>query len=110
MPLQHNVACALCYLFGGVTGVLFLLMEPYSRSREIRFHAWQSILLNVLYFATVVLFRITWFLPFIGRLFILGLVLAQIVAVGLWLYLMFTAFNGQKVKLPILGDMAERQA
>src|SRR6478752_2124403 len=41
--LDENVAAALCYLLGVLTGVLFLVIEPYSRNRVIRFHAFQSI-------------------------------------------------------------------
>jgi uncharacterized membrane protein len=28
----------------------------------------------------------------------------------LWLYLMFSAYNGKRIKLPIIGDLAEKQA
>src|SRR5438034_11442470 len=41
--LEENVACALCYLLGVLTGVLFLVLEPYNRNRNIRFHAFQAI-------------------------------------------------------------------
>src|SRR5438552_9990723 len=45
--LTDNVASALCYALGFITGILFLVLEPYSRNRKIRFHAFQSIFLNV---------------------------------------------------------------
>src|SRR5450755_1988982 len=41
--LNDNVASALCYLFGFITGIIFLLLGPYNRNRTIRFHAFQSI-------------------------------------------------------------------
>src|SRR5579862_5337508 len=43
--LEENLACALCYVLGLLTGVLFLVLEPYNRNRLIRFHAFQSIFL-----------------------------------------------------------------
>jgi len=43
----RNMASALCYLFGWLTGVLFLVLEPYNKNRTVRFHAFQSIFLNV---------------------------------------------------------------
>src|SRR5213593_3189320 len=45
--MQDNVAGGLCYLLGLITGVLFLLLEPYNKKREVRFHAFQSIFLSV---------------------------------------------------------------
>ena len=42
--MEDNVAGALCYLVGFITGVLFLVLEPYSKRPFVRFHAFQSIL------------------------------------------------------------------
>ncbi len=50
--LQENVAAALCYALGFITGILFLVLEPYNKNRNIRFHAFQSIFLSV-FFAIV---------------------------------------------------------
>ncbi len=44
--LKENQAAALCYLGWVVTGMVFLFMNPYSRSRAVRFHAQQAILLT----------------------------------------------------------------
>ncbi len=106
--LTENVASALCYLFGLVTGIIFLLIAPYSQNRTVRFHAFQSIFFNIAW----IVFYIVWGMisvmthglallltPLFGILFFL-----------LWLYLMFTAFNNKKVKLPVIGDLAEKQA
>ena len=41
--MDENVAAALCYLLGVLTGILFLVLEPYNRNPVIRFHAFQSI-------------------------------------------------------------------
>src|ERR1700731_4643218 len=45
--MSENVAAALCYVFGLVTGILFLVLAPYNQNRIVRFHAFQSIFLNV---------------------------------------------------------------
>ena len=37
----------MCYVLLLVTGILFLLLEPYKRNRRVRFHAFQSIFVNV---------------------------------------------------------------
>ena len=38
-----NMAAALSYALGAITGVLFLVLEPYKNNRFVRFHAIQSI-------------------------------------------------------------------
>src|SRR5262245_24247815 len=45
--MTDNVAAALCYALGLLTGIIFLLIAPYNQNRAIRFHAFQSIFLNV---------------------------------------------------------------
>jgi uncharacterized membrane protein len=43
----------------------------------------------------------------------LGFLLAPLfglLVVALWLYMMFSAYNNKKVKLPVVGDLAEKQA
>ncbi len=44
--LKENQAAALCYAGWVVTGMAFLFMQPYSRSKTVRFHAQQAILLT----------------------------------------------------------------
>src|SRR5579864_7424213 len=45
--MTDNMAGALCYLFGFITGILFLVLAPYNQNRNIKFHAFQSIFLNI---------------------------------------------------------------
>jgi uncharacterized membrane protein len=106
--MSENVAGALCYLVGFITGIIFLVIAPYNQSKFVRFHAFQSIFFNVAYiafwilmsFLTVLTHGIGFFLfPLIGLGFFV-----------LWLYLMFSAYNSKRIKLPIIGDLAEKQA
>src|SRR5579864_8954029 len=41
--MPANVAGALAYILGALTGILFLVLEPYRNDRLVRFHAFQSI-------------------------------------------------------------------
>ena len=41
--MADNVASALCYLVGLITGIIFLVLAPYNKNPVIRFHAFQSI-------------------------------------------------------------------
>ena len=49
--LTANTAGALAYLAGIVTGILFLVIDPYKSDRFVRFHAFQSIFFNVAWIA-----------------------------------------------------------
>ncbi len=48
--MPEHIAAALCYLLGLITGVLFLVVEPYRSNRLIRFHAFQSVFLSAAWF------------------------------------------------------------
>jgi uncharacterized membrane protein len=113
--LEENVAAALCYLLGVLTGVLFLVIEPYSRNRVIRFHAFQSIFV---WLAAVVIGMVLSFIsyvfvaiPFIGWL--IYIVLWTAFSLGilvLWLFLMYKAYNRERFVVPVVGQWAEKQA
>ncbi|MFL6414329.1 MAG: hypothetical protein ACJ74Y_01505 [Bryobacteraceae bacterium] len=103
--LSQNAASALCYLLGFITGIIFLVWAPYNQNRAIKFHAWQSIFLNVAFIVLSII------LPAIGHF--VGVVLLSIIDLAgfvLWIYLMFSVFNGKNVRLPWIGDLAEKQA
>lgn len=113
--IDENVVAALCYLLGVLTGVLFLVIEPYSRNPVIRFHAFQSIFTwlgaMVIGMALSVLAYPIAALPFIGWLIVLLMWLAfSLGVVGLWLFLMYKAYNKERFVLPVIGAWAEKQA
>lgn len=91
-----------------ITGIIFLVIAPYNQNKTVRFHAFQSIFFNI----GIILFYIVWgFISIILHGF--GFLLYPVFGLAiflLWLYLMFTAYQGKKVKLPIIGDLAEKQA
>jgi uncharacterized membrane protein len=113
--LQENVASALCYVLGVLTGVLFLVIEPYSRNRNIRFHAFQAIFAWIAVVALSIIIAIVSpvfsFMPFIG--WMISVLLWAGFSCGvfvLWLMLMYKAYNNEKWVLPVVGPMAEKQA
>lgn len=115
--LSDNMAAALCYIpwLGLLTGILFLVLPPYNQNRLIRFHAFQSIFINLAFFAAMIvlamLTAILRIIPFFGVM--LSLLLYPIVVLCffvLWLVLMYKAYNGEKWVLPVVGPLAEKQA
>ncbi len=115
--LQENVAGALCYLVGLITGIIFLVLAPYNQNPRIRFHAFQSIFFNVawiiLHYAfSIVLAAMGYQL--LGALFaILTSLVFLVIGLGgfvLWLFLMYRAYNNTPLVLPIIGPIAQKQA
>lgn len=106
--LSENVASALCYVLGFITGILFLVIEPYNRNRNIRFHAFQSIFLSVAVIVISIILSSLFVFAF-GMWWMLFL-LFRLACFILWLYMMWKAYNNQKVVLPVIGPIAERQA
>jgi len=110
--MSDNVASALCYLFGFITGIIFLVLAPYNQNRTVRFHAFQSIFLNVgALICSIGISILFGMLHFIGLFF--GLFLGPLIWLlffCLWLYMMWSAYQGKKVMLPIIGDLAQKQA
>lgn len=109
------MAGALCYLAGLITGILFLVIEPYNRSRMVRFHAFQSIFFNIAWIAIWIVEMIVSAaltpIPVLGWL--LSLLLWTAIALGgfiLWLVLMWKAYQGDRLVLPVIGPLAEKQA
>jgi uncharacterized membrane protein len=112
--LDENMACALCYLATILTGILFLVLEPYNRNRNIRFHAFQAIFVGVGLIAVSILIgilgTIIGYVPFIGWVVVVLLYpLFGLGAFALWLMLMYKAYNNQRWVLPVIGPMAEKQ-
>jgi len=113
--MTDNLAAALCYVLGLVTGILFLVLAPYNQNRNIRFHAFQSIFLHVgaiaVFIGLMIVTGILHLIPFVGTL--IGLVLYPLAGFGifiLWLMVMYKAYNNERWVLPIIGELAEKQA
>jgi uncharacterized membrane protein len=114
--MTDNVAGALCYLAGLITGVLFLALAPYNQSKFVRFHAFQSIFFNVawigLWIAEMIVSMIlASILPF--GMHLLFSLLALVISLGgflVWLLLLYKAYSNEKFMLPIIGALADKQA
>jgi uncharacterized membrane protein len=95
--LDENVAGFFCYLFGFITGIVFLVVE--KESRFVKFHAMQSTITSLILF--VILLIIGW-VPILGTL-------VWILSLILWVVLMIKALQGKRYSLPIVGRMAEEK-
>jgi len=101
--LDSNVGGLLSYVLGWITGLIFFLLE--EKDEYVRFHAVQSIIIFGAITVFSIVFGILFLVPFIGP--ILGGFL-WIASVALWIILMVKAYQGERFKLPIAGDLAEK--
>jgi uncharacterized membrane protein len=100
--LSENVASALCYILGLITGILFLLLAPYNQNPNVRFHAFQSIFLSAAWIAIDIVCSIAG-LFYLAPLFgLAGFVLT--------IYMVVVTYQGRKLVLPVIGPFAEQQA
>src|SRR5581483_3143544 len=111
--MADNVASTLCYVLGFITGIIFLVLEPYNRNKVVRFHAFQSIFLSVaafvIRFGLGILFSAMF--SFSGFFMVFGLLsLISLAFFILWLYLLISTYQGKTVVLPIIGPLAQGQA
>ncbi len=99
--MQPNVAALLSYVLGFITGIIFFLIE--KDNKFVRFHAMQAMItFGVLFVLQIVL----GFIPVIGLIL---LPLVSIASLAIWIVLMIKAYQGEQFKLPIIGDIAEKQ-
>lgn len=114
--MANNGAACLSYLLGWITGLIFLLLDPYKNDKFVRFHAFQSIFLDVAFIAAWIgLWIVGFVLTLISRgLFAPLMFLIWMVVlfgfIGLRIYMMVKAYGNQQVKLPFIGDFAAKQA
>jgi len=99
--LDKNIACALTYAGAWITGLIFFLTE--KKDKEVRFHAIQS----VIFFGGLNVIQM-----FVGRLPIINLGLTPLLGLlgfVVWLICLIKAYQGEHFKLPVVGDIADKQ-
>jgi uncharacterized membrane protein len=108
--LEDHIVSALCYFLWPLTGILFLVLDPYKANREIRFHAFQSILVFAAIFVGFEALSFLAFMPIIGLLFSLVTLAYPLAAFAIWIFLIFKAYNKEHFVVPVLGPLAQSQA
>jgi uncharacterized membrane protein len=123
LNLDYNVAALLCYLpiccVNLITSIIWLVSEP-KENRFLRFHALQSLMLT----GVVIVVWIVFAFLGVGMMFspsptagAAGRGLLSLIQLLIWLILlvihiiaMVKAYQGQFWKLPLIGDIAEKNA
>ena len=107
--MTDNVVGMLCYI-PIVPAIIFLVMEPYNKSRFVRFHAFQMIFFSVAWIVIWIALSFVGMVPVLGWLTLLIWPLLGLGGLIIWIILLIKANQGQMFKLPLVGDLAEKQA
>ena len=109
--LSENIAAALSYVLGPISGIFMLVAE--RESKFVRFHALQS----TLWFLFMWIIR--WAVSFISGLPLIGWVLGLALSPVMWIwglillfskiFLILRAAVGHEFKLPFVGDVVWNQ-
>jgi uncharacterized membrane protein len=113
--IDENLAALLCYVFWWVSGLIFLLID---KRPFVRFHAAQDIAFNLAMYALGLVFWVVAAILTVISMaifhFPIGIFtyfLAPVLGIAFfatWIFLMYKAYNHEKFKLPIIGDMVEK--
>lgn len=112
--LTSNMAGALAYILGIITGIIFLVLEPYKQDRFVRFHAFQSIFYSVACIVFAIAWNIAWDIlgNISGWLYLVAIPVRMLISLALflfWLFLMYQAYNNREFKIPFIGQLAAKQ-
>jgi uncharacterized membrane protein len=112
--MEENVAGLVSYIFGWVTGLIFLLID---KRPFVKFHAAQSIALNICFVPVWILYAIFSFIltaitaamhfP-IGIISFFLMPIIGLAFLGTWILCMVKAYQHQRFKLPIIGNIVEK--
>ena len=113
--IAPNLAALLSYILWPVACILFLLLEPYSKDKFVRFHSFQALFFGLasagIAIALSPVTTILGLIPVLGV--ILNFLLWAVYIVGLFglvIFLMYKAFIGERFLLPWIGPLAVQRA
>ena len=111
--LAPNIASMLCYVCMPITSIVFMLME--KENKDVQFHAWQGTTFGVGWIVIVVALNIlSMILVRIAGVFgLIMSILIPVLGLGvfiLWIICLVKAYQGERWKIPYIGDFAEKKA
>lgn len=107
--MPDNTAGMLAYITL-IPAIIFLVMEPYNKRPFVRFHAFQSIFFGVAWTVLWIALSFVAALPVLGWMTLIIWPLLGLGGLILWVMLLLKANQGQMWKLPVIGELAAKQA
>ncbi len=111
--LAPNVASLLCYICMPISSIVFMLME--KENKDVQFHAWQGTIFGVGYIVVIVAIEVLAALlgamvSFLGVVLGLLVPIIGLVSFVVWIICLVKAYQGERWKIPYIGDIAEKKA
>lgn len=111
--LAPNIASLLCYICMPITSIIFLVIE--KENLDVKFHAWQGTIFGVAYIVVLVALQILaallgYIVGILGAIVGILIPIVAIAAFVLWIICMVKAYQGERWKIPYIGDFAAKQA
>jgi len=109
--LAPNIAGALCYALGFISGIIFLLIE--KDNKFVKFHAIQSILISVVAYAiNFIVMGLLFSSMMTGGFALFGLLSSglNVLFIVVWIMLMVKAYSNEEWQIPIIGKIAKDAA
>ena len=118
LGLDKNVGAMLCYLPVCLVSLIYsiIVLVTDKDNRDMRFHAFQSILLAVAFFVLyigVIVITMVGAAANSSLIALLGSLLWIVVLIGflaLMIWACISAYQGKQIKFPVVADMAEKWA
>ena len=111
--LAPNIASLLCYICMPITSIIFLIIE--KENQDVRFHAWQGTAFGVGYIILIIALELL--AAILGAIAsVLGIIVGFFVPiVGLaafvvWIVCLIKAYQGERWRIPVVGDFAAKKA
>lgn len=111
--LAPNIASLLCYICMPITSIIFLLIE--KENTDVRFHAWQGTAFGVGYIVVIIGLQIL-AAVFGAIASVLGIIIGffipivGLVAFIVWIVCLIKAYQGERWRIPVVGDFAAKKA
>jgi len=111
--LAPNIASLLCYICMPITAIIFLVIE--NDDKDVRFHAWQGTIFGVAYIVVLIALQVIaailgWILGVLGAIIGILIPVVAIAAFILWVICLIKAYQGERWKIPYIGEYAARKA
>lgn len=111
--LAPNIASLLCYVCMPITSIIFLVIE--KQDADVKFHAWQGTLFGGGYIVALVALQIlralfSWIAGFLGAFVGIFIPLLGLVAFIGWILCLVKAYQGERWRIPVIGDIAAQKA
>lgn len=111
--LAPHIASLLCYICMPVTSIIFLVIE--KENADVKFHAWQGSIFGGGYILVLIAMKILEAIfgaiaSVLGEIVNFFIPIVGLAAFILWIICLIKAYQGERWRIPVLGDFAAKKA